>query len=277
MEEAMKLHIVKGCITFMPVVGVLCLFVFAFAGEISFGWAIFVGLLILSGIINILFFRCPHCRKAIPANSTLNQKYCPLCGEDLGIKPYSFSYYGKCIKDKTGTYRAYSLVGFTAFIVSTVIVLLMVVAILGFDTVFKGVGRIMILVSFVFGILLGMFCRCVAGSAAKLDKEYLYYSRFPFRWKQYSLADIKEYAKLYKPFYHVIRGYVMVTSQGIVAVPVASYKGGQEFLQALTDSIGEPMVDVRPDSVVAKHSEEGKMAEAEYKEFEDNIRKAEEK
>ena len=71
----MKLYISKLLSTILPVVGVLCIFGFAFAGNIALGWVLFVVLALISGLINTIFFRCPHCGKAIPANSTVNQKY----------------------------------------------------------------------------------------------------------------------------------------------------------------------------------------------------------
>lgn len=138
----MKLRIAKGCIVIMPVIGTLGLFIFTFVGKIIYGWGLFVIMLLLSGIINQFFFRCPHCGKSIPANATLNQKYCPLCGADLGLIDSPFSYYSKCKKNKNGQYQAYTTVGYLAFIVGTAIVLFIVVALLGFDSVFKGTGRI---------------------------------------------------------------------------------------------------------------------------------------
>ena len=179
----MKLRIAKGCIVIMPVIGTLGLFIFTFVGKIIYGWGLFVIMLLLSGIINQMFFRCPHCGKSIPANATLNQKYCPLCGADLGLIDSPFSYYSKCKKNKNGQYQAYTTVGYLAFIVGTAIVLFIVVALLGFDSVFKGTGRILILAALALGFLIGMMCRCIVGSAAKLDKEHLYYSKIPGRWK----------------------------------------------------------------------------------------------
>lgn len=219
-----------------------------------------------------MFFRCPHCGKSIPANATLNQKYCPLCGADLGLIDSPFSYYSKCKKNKYGQYQAYTTVGYLAFIVGTAIVLFIVVALLGFDSVFKGTGRILLLAAIALGLLIGMMCRCIVGSAAKLDKEYLYCCKIPGRWKRYAIADIREQANEHKPFYHVVRGYVMMTSQGVVAIPVATYKGGREFLKKLTEYIGEPMVDVMPEMVASKRSEESKKAEAAYKEYKDSLK-----
>lgn len=268
----MKLKIAKGCIVIMPVIGTLGLFIFTFVGKIIYGWGLFVIMLLLSGIINQLFFRCPHCGKSIPANATLNQKYCPLCGADLGLIDSPFSYYSKCKKNKNGQYQAYTTVGYLAFIVGTAIVLFIVVALLGFDSVFKGTGRILILAALALGFLIGMMCRCIVGSAAKLDKEHLYYSKIPGRWKCYDISDIKEQAKLHKPFYHVVRGYVMMTSKGVIAIPAATYKGGKEFLQKLTEYINEPMVDIMPEMVASKRSEEGKKAEVEYRAYKDSIK-----
>ena len=56
----MKLYISKLLSTALPIVGVLCIFGFAFAGNISMGWILFVVLALISGIINTIFFRCPH-------------------------------------------------------------------------------------------------------------------------------------------------------------------------------------------------------------------------
>ena len=168
--------------------------------------------------------------------------------------------------------QAYTTVGYLAFIVGTAIVLFIVVALLGFDSVFKGTGRILLLAAIALGLLIGMMCRCIVGSAAKLDKEYLYCCKIPGRWKRYAIADIREQANEHKPFYHVVRGYVMMTSQGVVAIPVATYKGGREFLKKLTEYIGEPMVDVMPEMVASKRSEESKKAEAAYKEYKDSLK-----
>ena len=60
----MKLYISKLLSTALPIVGVLCIFGFAFAGNISMGWILFVVLALISGIINTIFFRCPHCGKS---------------------------------------------------------------------------------------------------------------------------------------------------------------------------------------------------------------------
>ena len=48
----MKLYISKLLSTALPIVGVLCIFGFAFAGNISMGWILFVVLALISGIIN---------------------------------------------------------------------------------------------------------------------------------------------------------------------------------------------------------------------------------
>ena len=47
----MKLYISKLLSTALPIVGVLCIFGFAFAGNISMGWILFVVLALISGII----------------------------------------------------------------------------------------------------------------------------------------------------------------------------------------------------------------------------------
>ena len=54
----MKLRIAKGCIVIMPMIGTLGLFIFTFVGKIIYGWGLFVIMLLLSGIINQMFFRC---------------------------------------------------------------------------------------------------------------------------------------------------------------------------------------------------------------------------
>ncbi len=271
----MKLQIAKIISVILPVIGVLGIFVFAFTGKIVYGWSLFIILMLISGLIGTLFFRCPHCHKAIPVNGTLNQKYCPYCKEDLGMKPSKISYYGKCTVTKAGTYKAYTVVGPMVFVVSTMIVLLIIVAILGFNSIFNGIGRILVVIAFLIGIFLGIFCRLVVGSAAKMDNEKVYYSKIPFRWKAYELADIKEQAKRVKPFYHVTRGYVVPTSKDALILPVASYMGGQEFLKEFTDRIGQPMIDIRPDLVLSKHSEKAKRDEDIYTEFLNNIKKEE--
>lgn len=266
----MKLRIIKGLSLLIPVIGVIGIFIFAFAGKIYYGWIMFIGLMILSGIINFLFFRCPHCGKAIPANSSLNQKYCPLCGEDLGMKPSVFSYYGTCSRSKDGTYKAKSMVGPMVFIVSTIIIAMIVVGILGFDSILIGIGRILIIISVILGLMLGFFCRCVVGSAAKLSETRLYFSKLPFKWKSYDLDVLKALAEEQKPFYHVVKGYVIATPDGALAIPVATYKGGQEFLVQLTQKLNQPMVDIVPDSVISKHSTEAKQADEKWKVFVDN-------
>ena len=60
----------------------------------------------------------------------------------------------------------------------------------------------------------------------------------------------------------------MMTNQGVVTIPVATYKGGKEFLQKLTEYINEPMVDI----MASKRSEEGKKAEVEYRAYKDSIK-----
>ncbi|MGN0396295.1 MAG: zinc ribbon domain-containing protein [Coprococcus sp.] len=272
----MKLSIAKIISVVLPIIGVLAIFAFAFTGHIVYGWSVFIILMLVSGVITTIFFRCPNCHRAIPANGTPNQKYCPYCHKDLGMKPSPISYYGKCSRTKDGTYKAYTITGPIVFIVSTMIVLLIVVAILGLDSIFKGIGRILIAAAFMIGILLGVFCRILVGSAAKLDDEKVYYSKIPFRWKEYELADIKEQTKNIKPFYHVTRGYVVPTSKGKLILPVASYKGGQEFLREFTQRIGQPMVDIRPELILSKHSDKAKRDEVIYGEFLNNIKKEEE-
>ena len=64
----------------------------------------------------------------------------------------------------------------------------------------------------------------------------------------------------------------MMTNQGVVTIPVATYKGGKEFLQKLTEYINEPMVDIMPEMVASKRSEESKKAEAAYKEYKDSLK-----
>lgn len=271
----MKLQIIKRISFILSVLGLLSIFVFTFTGRIEYGWLLFIVLMLLSGIINYFFFRCPHCKKPISANSSVNQKYCPLCGADLNMKPSLFSYYRRCAKKKDGYYQAYSVVGFAVFVVSTIVIAMIVVAILGFDSIFKGAGRILIIMSVVLGILLGLFCRCIAGSSVKLTDDMLYFSRLPFKWKEYPLEELKKLAEKRPPFYHVIRGYVIAVPDGFLAIPVASYRGGQEFLEKLTEVLGQPMVDVRPDIVISRHSEEGKKAEEELESFLEYEEKAE--
>ena len=64
----------------------------------------------------------------------------------------------------------------------------------------------------------------------------------------------------------------MMTSKGVIAIPAATYKGGKEFLQKLTEYINEPMVDIMPEMVASKRSEEGKKAEAEYRAYKDSTK-----
>lgn len=260
----MKLYISKVLSTVLPVVGVFCIFGFAFAGNIALGWVLFVVLALISGLINTIFFRCPHCGKTIPANSTVNQKYCPLCGEDLGMKPSRISYYGSCRKGRNGVLRAFSTVGPMVFIVSLFILFLIVVAVFGVDSLSKGMGRIAVILAFVVSVVLAIFCRIVVSSAAKLDDKAIYFSKIPFVWRRYELEDIVNCEKLVKPFYHVNRGYIFATSKGLVAIPMASYAGGQEFFREFTSRIGQDMPDVRPDLVLSKRSEQAKADEEVY-------------
>ena len=252
----MKLYISKLLSTILPVIGVLCIFGFAFAGNIAMGWVLFVVLALVSGLINTIFFRCPHCGKAIPANSTVNQKYCPLCGEDLGMRPSRISYYGRCRRNKNGTLRAYSTVGPMVLIVSVFILLLIVIAVFGVDSLNKGMGRIAVILTVIVSVVLAIFCRIAVSSAAKLDDKAIYYSKVPFKWRKYEIDDIVENESLVKPFYHVNRGYIFATSRGLVAIPMASYAGGQEFFTEFTSRIGQSMPDVRPDLVLSKADEE---------------------
>ena len=262
----MKLYISKLLSTILPVIGVLCIFGFAFAGNIAMGWVLFVVLALVSGLINTIFFRCPHCGKAIPANSTVNQKYCPLCGEDLGMRPSRISYYGRCRRNKNGTLRAYSTVGPMVLIVSVFILLLIVIAVFGVDSLNKGMGRIAVILTVIVSVVLAIFCRIAVSSAAKLDDKAIYYSKVPFKWRKYEIADIVENESLVKPFYHVNRGYIFATSRGLVAIPMASYAGGQEFFTEFTSRIGQSMPDVRPDLVLSKRSEQAKADEERYEE-----------
>lgn len=262
----MKLYISKLLSTILSVIGVLCIFGFAFAGNIAMGWVLFVVLALVSGLINTIFFRCPHCGKAIPANSTVNQKYCPLCGEDLGMRPSRISYYGRCRRNKNGTLRAYSTVGPMVLIVSVFILLLIVIAVFGVDSLNKGMGRIAVILTVIVSVVLAIFCRIAVSSAAKLDDKAIYYSKVPFKWRKYEIDDIVENESLVKPFYHVNRGYIFATSRGLVAIPMASYAGGQEFFTEFTSRIGQSMPDVRPDLVLSKRSEQAKADEERYEE-----------
>lgn len=262
----MKLYISKLLSTILPVIGVLCIFGFAFAGNIAMGWVLFVVLALVSGLINTIFFRCPHCGKAIPANSTVNQKYCPLCGEDLGMRPSRISYYGRCRRNKNGTLRAYSTIGPMVLIVSVFILLLIVIAVFGVDSLNKGMGRIAVILAVIVSVVLAIFCRIAVSSAAKLDDKAIYYSKVPFKWRKYEIDDIVENESLVKPFYHVNRGYIFATSRGLVAIPMASYAGGQEFFTEFTSRIGQSMPDVRPDLVLSKRSEQAKADEERYEE-----------
>lgn len=260
----MKLFISKLLSTVLPVIGVLCIFGYAFAGNILYGWVAFVILSLASGMINTIFFRCPHCHKSIPANSTVNQKYCPLCGEDLGMKSSRISYYGKAIRTKKGFLLGYTIVAPMVFIVSLFILFLIVVAVFGVDSLTQGIGRVATVLAFVISVVLAVFCRVAVSSSMKLGDETLYYSRLPFRWKRYEIADIRARAEKLKPFYHVNRGYVFATSEGVTAIPMASYAGGQEIFERLTQLIGTEMPDVRPDLVMSKRSDRAKADEESY-------------
>jgi MFS family permease len=271
----MKLNIVKIISQLMTVIGVLAIFVFTFSGDILYGWIIFIIMMLLSGIISLIFYRCPKCKKALPVNGSSNQKYCPVCGENLGMKPAPFGYYGKCKRDKAGAYVAYTIVGQITFLVTTFIMLLVVVTIFGMNSIFAGTGRIMTILSFAAGILLGLFCRCIVGFSAKLDEENLYYSAVPFIWKKYELEELRQIAKHVAPFYHPIRGLVLGTKSGALCIQLSSCKGGEEFLNALSQKLEITPVEVEPDKVVSKLSEEGKRAEEEYKDFINRLKKEE--
>ncbi len=264
----MKLFIVKLLIVLMPLIGVLSIILSIFAGHITVGWIIFVSLLLLSGIVNVLFFRCPHCGKVIPVYASGNQKYCPNCGGDTGILPMGFSYYAKCSRKKNGTWVAYTMIGPNVFAVGTLILVLVIAAVFGFDKMFRGTGLILIIAAVLVGALLGVMCRCIAGSKTMMDDENIMFSKIPFVWKEYSIADIKDKASSDKPFYHKARGYVIATEKGVLVLPVSTYKGGDQFLHELTERIGAEMPEVRPDQVVAVHSEGAREDEERLKKYE---------
>ena len=46
-------------------------------------WAGGIGLLALSVIQALLFYRCPHCRKSLLAVKNGLPEYCPFCGQRL--------------------------------------------------------------------------------------------------------------------------------------------------------------------------------------------------
>ena len=54
----MKLYISKMLSTILPVVGVMCIFGFAFAGNIALGWVLFVALALISGLIKSKYGTC---------------------------------------------------------------------------------------------------------------------------------------------------------------------------------------------------------------------------
>ncbi len=251
----MKLLMTKIISMLLPVIGVFSIFIFAFTGHIGWGFTAFIISMFVSEIIAVIFFRCPHCHRAIPASGNLNQKYCPYCGEELGMKPLGISYYGKCTRSKDGALKAYTMIVPMVFIVSTMIVLLIVVAILGLDSIFQGIGRILVLAAFVMGILIGMLCRLAVGSVVKMDDEKIYFSKVPFRWTEYELDDIKEQAKMAAPFYDRRKGYIVTTSKGKLMLPVTMYKGGQEFLKEFTKRICQPMPDIRPELELVKEQD----------------------
>ena len=182
------------------------------------------------------------------------------------MRPSRISYYGRCRRNKNGTLRAYSTVGPMVLIVSVFILLLIVIAVFGVDSLNKGMGRIAVILTVIVSVVLAIFCRIAVSSAAKLDDKAIYYSKVPFKWRKYEIDDIVENESLVKPFYHVNRGYIFATSRGLVAIPMASYAGGQEFFTEFTSRIGQSMPDVRPDLVLSKRSEQAKADEERYEE-----------
>lgn len=271
----MKLTIIKIASEIMTLIGVICILIFTLKGDMMYGWFIFIAMMLLSGIIGFIFFRCPHCKKSIPVNGNQNQKYCPYCHEDLGMKPSPFSYYSKCHRNKNGTYIAYTFVGPATAIVTILILVLIIVAIMGAESLFKGIGIILLTAAFTIGILIGFFSRCIAGSAVKMDEVYLYYSRMPFKWKKYELEEIKDVSAVSEPFYHSVRGIVCGSKHEVITIPVATYKGGEEFMKLFTKKIGIEPMDVDPERVVSKHSIEGRQDEEKFRKFIYNLKKEE--
>ena len=88
----MKLRIAKGCIVIMPVIGTLGLFIFTFVGKIIYGWGLFVIMLLLSGIINQFFFRCPHCGKSIPLNTLSNPRSATTINNTIAVPTINARY-----------------------------------------------------------------------------------------------------------------------------------------------------------------------------------------
>lgn len=264
----MKLFVVKLLIVLMPVLGVISIALSIFAGHITVGWIIFISLLLLSGIINILFFRCPHCKKTILVYASGNQKYCPHCGGDTGIIPSKFGYYSKCARRKNGDYVAYTMVGINVFLVSTLILVLVIAAVFGIDKLFRGMGLILVIAAILIGMLLGFMCRCIVGSKAVMNADTIKFCKIPFVWREYSIDHIRKVAEEDEPFYHRARGYVMATERGVLILPVNTYKGGEEFLIALTKRLDTVPPTVSPDQVIAVHSEEAREDEEKLKIYE---------
>ena len=270
----MKLSIVKLISEIMTLIGIVCIFLFTIKGNMMYGWLIFVAMMLISGVLGYIFFRCPHCKKPIPINGNQNQKYCPYCHEELGMKMGPFSYYSKCTRRKKGTvYSAYTLIGPATAIVTILILELIVIAIMGMDGVKEGIGPILLAAAAIIGLLIGLFSRCIAGSAAKLDETYLSYAKLPFIWKKYKLSDIRETSEETEPFYHITRGIVCAADKNVITIPVATYKGGEEFMQVFTNEIGLEPIDIDPEKTVTKHGEEGKRDEERFREFIYNVEK----
>lgn len=271
----MKLTVVKIVSMIMTLIGIISIILFTIYGNMMYGWLVFVAMMLLSGIIGYVFFRCPHCKKQISINNNLNQKYCPYCHEDLGVNPGPFSYYSRCHRKKNGMYCAYTIIGPAAAIVTALILFLIVLALLGADGLSGKTGIILIVAVAAIGILIGILSRCITGSAARLDDIYLYYSTIPFRWKKYELSEIKEVASEIKPFYHSVRGIVCSTRSEVITLPVTTYKGGREFMEIFADKIGIEPVDADPERVVSMRAEEGRQDEEKYREYVIRLKKVE--
>lgn len=140
------------------------------------------------------------------------------------------------------------------------------VAVFGVDSLNKGMGRIAVILAFCVSAILAIFCRIAVSSAVKMDDKAIYFSKIPFMWRKYEIDDIVENERVVEPFYHVNRGYIFATSKGMVAIPMASYAGGQEFFTEFTSRIGQSMPDVRPDLVLSKRSDQAKADEEHYEE-----------
>lgn len=89
------------------------------------------------------------------------------------------------------------------------------------------------------GALLGVMCRCIAGSKTMMDDENIMFSKIPFVWKEYSIADIKDKASSDKPFYHKARGYVIATGKGVLVLPVSTYKGAISSCMSLRRELAQ--------------------------------------